>query len=66
MNLNNNQILGLPHTEVSELHGFAKEILGKLLTFKLLWPVKPYIKICTKLVPHIKFADEFDFLVETT
>ena len=51
--------------QVSELHGFAKEILGKVSTFELLRPVRTYIKKCAKLIPQIKFLNEFDFVVET-
>ena len=52
--------------EVSELHSFAKEILGKKVpTFKLLRPVRTYIKNYAKLIPQIRLVDEFDFLVET-
>ena len=63
--LDDGHVLDWPHTEVSELHGFAKEILGKVPTFELLQPVRTYIKKCAKLIPQITFVDEFDFLVET-
>ena len=63
--LDNNHTFDWVHTEVSELHGFAKEILGKVPTFELLRPVRIYIKKCAKLIPQIKFVDEFDFVVET-
>ena len=39
----------IEHTEVSEFHSFAKEILGKVPIFELLQSVKTYIKNCTKL-----------------
>ena len=55
----------LDWAQVSELHGFAKDILGKVVTFELLRLVRTYIKKCTKLVPQIKFVGKFDFLVET-
>ena len=62
--LYNNHVLDWAHTEVSELHGFAKEILGKVPTFELLRPVRTYIKKWAKLIPQVKFVDEFDFVVE--
>ena len=61
--LDNNHILDWAHTEVSELHGFAKEILGKVPTFEFLRPVRIYIKKYAKLIPQIKFVDKFDFVV---
>ena len=48
--LDNNHTFDWAHTEVSELHGFAKEILGKVPTFELLRPVRTYIKKCAKLI----------------
>ena len=63
--LDNNHVLDQAHTDVSELHGFAKEILGKVPTFEWLRPVRTYIKKCAKLIPQIKFVDEFGFVVET-
>ena len=62
--LDNDRVLDWAHTEVLELHGFAKDILGKVAAFELLRLVRTYIKKCTKLVPQIKFVDKFDFLVE--
>ena len=62
--LDKNHVLDWAHTEVSELHGFAKEILGKVRTFELLRPVRTYIKKWAKLIPQVKFVDEFDFVVE--
>ena len=62
--LGNNHVLDWAHTEVSELLGFTKEILGKVPTFELLRPVGTYIKKCAKLIPQIKFVDEFDFVLE--
>ena len=63
--LDNNHVLDWAHSEVSELYGFAREILGKVPTFELLRPVRTYIKKCAKSIPQIKFVDEFDFVVET-
>ena len=63
--LDNNHVLYWAHTEVLELHGFAKEILGKVSIFELLRPVRFYIKKCARLIPQIKSLDEFDFVVET-
>ena len=45
--LDNNHVLDWAHAEVSELYGFATEILGEVLTFELLRPVRTYIKKCT-------------------
>ena len=65
----NNHVLDWAHTEFSELHGFAKEILGKIPKFELLRPFRTYIKNCntkykfsTKLIPQIKFVNEFDLM----
>ena len=63
--LDNNGVLYCVHTDVPELQVFAREIFDKVPTFQLLQTVKTYVKICTKLVPHIKFVDEFDILVGT-
>ena len=63
--LNNNHVLDWAHTEVLELHGFAKEIIGKVPTFEMLRLIRNYIKKCAKLIPHTKFVDEFDSAVET-
>ena len=59
-----NHVLDWAHTEVSELHDFAKDFV-KVPTLELLQPVRTYIKKCTNLKPQIKFVDEFDFPVET-
>ena len=61
--LDNNHVLGWAHIGISELHGFAKEILGKVPTFEFLRPVRIYIKKYAKLIPQIKFVDKFDFVV---
>ena len=42
--MDNNHVIDWAHTEVSELHGFAKVILGKVATFELLLTVRIYIK----------------------
>ena len=63
--MDNNHVLYWAHTEVLELYGFAKEILGKVSIFELLRPVRFYIKKCARLIPQIKSLDEFDFVVET-
>ena len=59
--LDNNYVLNWTHTGVSELHVFATGSLGKVPTFQLPRSVRTYIKKCTKLIPQIKFVDEFDF-----
>ena len=62
--LDNSYVLDWAHTEISELHGFSKEILCKVPTFELLRPVRTFIKKCTKLITQIAFVCEFDFLRE--
>ena len=40
-------------------------LVKNLPTFELLRPLRAYIKKCAKLILHIKFVYEFDFVLET-
>lgn len=63
--LDSNHVHDWAYTEVSELHGSAKVILVKVLTFWIAMVSKNLHQETCKCVPQIKFTNEFDSLVET-
>ena len=48
--------------EIKELRNFGKEIIGKIPNFKILKPLRTYIKSFLK-VPSVEFTDAVDFMI---